>query len=817
MKISYTWLLDYLYIQDKQQKVVVLTPERIADILTEVGLEVEELEPYESVKGGLEGLVIGEVLTVAKHPDADKLSLTTVSLGGEMPVSIVCGAPNVAAGQKVVVAPVDCTIYPTKGESFTIRKAKIRGQESHGMICAEDEIGLGESHAGIMVLPADAPVGMAAADYFGVFRDWLIDIALTPNRSDAMSHIGVARDLVAYLNINTAYTASLRLPEHPAIQPAENSLPLTVTVQAQAACPRYSGIVLDGLTVQPSPAWMQHRLMAIGVKPINNVVDVTNFVLHEMGQPLHAFDYAHIQGGQVVVKMLPSDTPFITLDGDERKLHAEDLMICDAEQGMCIAGVYGGKGSGVSATTQQIFLESAYFHPTYIRKTALRHQLRTDAAMHFEKGIDPNLTIPAMQRAVYLLAEIAGGQVASGVFDCNPNPVQPAVVHLKDSYITTMAGEPMAQEVVTRTLTSLGMGIERTADGYQITVPTYKTDVNRPADVMEELLRLYGYNNIVTGDVMHPSLSVHAAADVMERREKIANWLAAGGAMECQNLTFAAAAQLDRTGLTKHITPARLLNPLSAEMDVLRPHLLPGLLQSAARNINHRNADLQLFEFGNGVVAEGEEFTETMWLGLLLTGQLTAESWEAQAQPVQFYHLKQKVRHLLSLLGLTNLQEAPASADYLDYGLDLLSGDNLLGSLGLVQPSIAKAFDIKRPIYFAQLNWNAIEQLARQHRIQFTDIARFPAMRRDLALVIDRSVTWQQLEALALREGGKYLQEVGLFDTYEDERLGNNKISYAMRFIFQDKQATLTDKPVDKAMQHLMDAFHRQFDATIRQ
>lgn len=815
MKISYTWLLDYLLI-DHSGTQMTLSPQQVTDMLTEIGLEVEELTHYEAIPGGLNGLVIGHVLDTWPHPNADRLKVTRVDIGHDEPSTIVCGAPNVAPGQKVVVATVGSTLYPTKGEPFTINKAKIRGEGSFGMICAADEIGLGEDHAGIMVLHEDAPVGQPAASYFKVFQDWVIEIGLTPNRSDAMSHIGVARDLVAHLNVNTPYTATLQLPKLQDIETPAATHPIHVSVEDNIACPRYAGLVFDELQIGSAPQWMTDRLEAIGVKSINNVVDITNFILHEWGQPLHAFDYQKIADHQIQVKKLPQDTSFVSLDGEERKLHEDDLMICNRDEAMCIAGVYGGLESGVTDQTETLFLESAYFDPIHIRKTALRHNLRTDAAMHFEKGIDPNLTLPALQRAADLLGRYAQATVASPLVDINPDPVEPATVVLTKHYLTTMAGEHLDDNKVTEILTSMGMHVVSSADAFTVKVPTYKTDVTRPADVMEELLRIYGYNNIQTPEVMHTAISIHAREDVYAHRERALQYLAHNGFVECYNLSFTAGYQLIKAEQAKE-TDAVLLNALSAELDVMRPDLLYGMLQTAARNLNHRNDDLKLVELGRQYALGEDGFEEAHQLLLLITGQTGKESWESVASPVGYYDIKRPVVHLLEHLGVSHTDAQPVTGNTFTFGQQLLHQEQLLADIGLVNPKLAKHFDIKKPVYVARVYWDTVEALAQKAKIVFQPIPRFPGIRRDLALVIDKEVSYQDLEQLAVKEGGQYLQSINLFDIYEDKKLGEGKLSYALSFTFRDDKGTLTDKPVDKVMQRLIEQYAATFQATIRQ
>lgn len=815
MIISYKWCLDYLQLTEEGNPVV-LSPERMAEILTEVGLEVENIIHYEAIPGSLEGLVIGEVLSVAPHPDADRLQLTTVNVGQGDPLPIVCGAPNVAAGQKVVVATVGSTIHPVKGEPFTIKKAKIRGQASAGMICAEDEIGLGQDHSGIMVLEKNAPVGQSATTYFQPYNDWQIEVALTPNRADAMSHIGVALDIVAYLQVNSTIEAQLKLPPLGDIPPPQSEKPITVTIEDAAACPRYTGLVLDQLSIAPSPTWLQNRLQAIGVKPINNVVDITNFVLHEWGQPLHAFDYDAIDGAKIVVKTLEDNTPFTTLDEQKRLLSAEDLMICNAHSGMCIAGVYGGKDSGVTAATRTMFLESAHFDAVHIRNTALRHNLRTDAAMHFEKGLDPNLTLPALQRAIDLLCQMAGAQVASPLHDFYPHPVLPSKVTLTQSYIDTLAGMTFSSEKVHTILEAMGMEVEQQGDAYHVTVPTYKTEVYRPADVMEELLRVYGYNNIPIPETMHLQVSTHAAPDVYRHRERLLQWLAHSGYLECQSLSFLSANQLQKAGM-KGENWATVANPLSAELDILRPDILYSMLQVVAHNLNHRNESLALAELGRTYTHQDQKYQEHHQLVLVRGGTAHTDTWEAPSRMVDYYDIKRTIVHLLSVMHIKDIKWTATDDERLAYGQQLQKGRRLLGVLGAVAPHLLQAFHIKKPVFVAILDVDYLEQLADAMPLQYREVPRYPAMQRDLALVLDKGISYSRLEAEAVQYGGPFLESVHLFDSYSDKKLGENKISYAIRFTFRKNDSTLTDKPVDKVMKRLMERYTQEFKATIRQ
>jgi phenylalanyl-tRNA synthetase beta chain len=814
MLISYKWLNDYLQIK-KNGKPVEINPDELESILTETGLEVESVTPFESIKGGLEGLVIGEVLSVEKHPDADRLTLAKVLYADE-PVDIVCGAPNVKAGQKVVVAPVNTTIFPIKGEPFKIKKAKIRGIASYGMICAEDEIGIGENHDGIIELPRDVEVGIDAKSYYKPETDWIFDIALTPNRSDAHSHIGVARDIAAYLKINSDYDVALINPAIPEPAITENKLPIDVTIENTKACPRYAGIVLSGITVKPSPEWMKKKLIAIGVKPINNVVDITNFILHEYGQPLHAFDYDKIKGHKIIVKTSRDEAQFKTLDGDTRKLHRDDLVICDQKNAMCIGGVYGGFDSGVKDETTTIFLESAYFDPVFIRKTAMRHNLRTDAAMRFEKGIDPQMAVTALKRAVSLLSEYAAAMTASPVIDVYPNPVKPATVKLSIAYVHTLCGEKIPVETMISIFEALGIEIlDRNENEMTVEVPTFKTEVTRPADLVEELLRIYGFNNISIQSEFRPVIKVDMDRDINKYREIAANYLADTGFNEMVSWSFARSELLQKAGMSNE-TDVRLFNPLSADLDTMRPGLMSSVMQVVQYNHNRKNIDLKLFELGRSYHKINGQFDEREHLVLAMTGNVQPESWENENTTVDFYTLKSRVVNLLRKLGLEKYTFQPLEDNHFEYGLTASSYQGDIVKLGLVRKELAKVFGIKKEVWFADFDWQVIEKEIANKKTRFEPISKYPAIRRDLAMIADDNIEYAALKLFAQKIGGKLLKEVHLFDIYKDKKLGEGKISYALSFVFQDKTKTLTDRGIDVIMNKLIAGYEKEFDVNIR-
>ena len=807
MTISYNWLSEYLP--------VAVAPERLSRILTSIGLEVEKMEPFEEVKGGLKGLVIGEVLQAEQHPNADKLRLTRVNVGSGEPLQIVCGAPNVAAGQKVVVATVGTTIYPTSGEPLTMKVAKIRGSESHGMICAEDEIGLGTSHAGIMVLPPDARVGMAAAEYFKPYSDIIYEIGLTPNRMDAMSHWGVARDVCAYLSHHDKKEARPVIP-NANLKPDNNSLPVQVVIEAKEACRRYSGVTIKGITVKESPKWMQERLKAIGLRPINNIVDITNYIQHETGQPLHAFDYNAIKGGKVVVKTLPANTSFKTLDEKERKLHAEDLMICNAEEGMCIAGVFGGLESGVTESTTNVFLESAYFDPTAIRKTSFRHGLRTDAATRFEKGIDISNTVAVLKRAAQLIKEIAGGEIASDFVDVYPDPLPKAEVLLKNQYLKKLSGKNYHPETVKNILYSLGFRVVKEGmDAISFEVPYHKPDVTLPADIVEEILRIDGLDNIEipTAITLSPAVESNSRGDLL--KERVANALVGLGFAEIltnsiTNSRYATGAELEST--------VKLLNNLSSELDVLRPNMLYTALEVIAFNHNRKAANLKFFEWGKTYATTGAgQYSEAAHFCLYLTGQTAANSWKGKGAAADLYYLKGVAQSILTLAGLPDAQfERDETNAQFSSGLKVVVNGQTVVTLGQVSGKVATAFDIKTPVFVADINWDALLKYTAGNTIMYKPLPKFPAVERDLAVVVPSQMPFAQLNSLIKKLRLDKLQEVKLFDIFESEKLGKNKKSLAINFTFLDEEKTLTDKEIDGWMQKIMNSLEKEGGAEIR-
>ncbi len=809
MTISYNWLCDYLPVKP--------APEELSVILTAIGLEVESLERFESIKGSLEGLVIGEVLTVEKHPNADKLRLTTVNTGNGAPLAIVCGAPNVAAGQKVVVAPVGTTIYPASGEPLTMKKAKIRGEDSFGMICAEDEIGLGSGHDGILVLDASLQPGTPAREIFQPYQDWIFEIGLTPNHMDAMSHMGVARDVCAFLNNReNTQVYHVRKPGISAAAKAAKPLPITVEVKNTDACPRYCGQSITGVKVGPSPSWMQHRLLAIGVRPINNIVDITNYVLHETGQPLHAFDAAAIKGGKIIVENLPAGTAFISLDGKERKLDAGDLMICDGEDnGLCIAGVFGGLGSGVKEATTDIFLESAYFNATSIRKTSVRHGLRTDAAIRFEKGLDISLAPFALERAVALISELAHGAPASDLTDVYPAPVQPFQIDVTYDYIRTLSGHQYPEAQIKNILCSLGFTIhEESGNRLRVAAPLHKPDITIPADIVEEVMRIDGLDNIPIPALVSMAPSVQAQPDKERVKERIADYLAGNGFSEIFTNSITNAqyySHLDADTLVK------MLNSLSADLNVLRPSMLETGLERIAYNLNRRNDDLLFFEFGKTYRQEAVgQYPESAHLTLYLTGRKLPENWMQQEKPVDFYDLKGYIGNILQMLGLQAPQMTAATVHGLQPAFEITSAGKTIAVAGNVAPAQLKAFDIKQPVWYADFNWDVILSLLPTKDAFYEEIPRFPSVRRDLALVLDKNVPFAAVETAARSVKTTLLQQINLFDVFESDKLGAGKKSYAVSFTFQDKEKTLTDQETDTLVNKLVKAFESQLQAEIR-
>ena len=805
MTISYKWLSEYLPVQ--------IEPERLSKILTSVGLEVEKMETFEEVRGGLKGLLIGEVIHAERHPNADKLTLTKVNVGKDEPLQIVCGAPNVAAGQKVVVATVGTTIYPTAGDPLTMKVAKIRGAESYGMICAEDEIGLGTSHAGIMVLPQETKVGTTAADYFQPYSDIIYEIGLTPNRMDAMSHWGVARDVCAYLSHHDKKELKPVLPK--TNFKADNTfLKIDVSIESTEACKRYSGVCLSSVQVRESPRWLQERLKSIGLRPINNIVDITNFIQHETGQPLHAFDYDQIKDQKVVVKMLPKGTPFVTLDEKERKLNSEDLMICDAGEPMCIAGVFGGLHSGVTEKTTNIFLESAYFDPTFIRKTSFRHGLRTDAATRFEKGIDISNTVNVAKRAAMLMKEIAGGSIASDIVDVYPDPEPKNEVTIKYHYLKKLSGKNYHPDTVKNVLQSLGFVIERdNMDTLTVAVPYHKPDVSLPADIVEEVLRIDGLDNIdiPTTISISPSIEENYKADLL--KEKISNVLAGLGFTEILTNSITNAAYFSETELK---TVVRLLNNLSSELNIMRPSMLHTALEVIAFNINRKNPSLKFFEFGKTYSTGGiGEYKELTHLSLYLTGQVNDTHWKTKPVPSDIYYIKGIAEAILTALGIKNISFENTESNELQTALTAgLNGEKLI-ELGRVQNSLASKFDIKQPVFFADIYWDVLLKYAGK-QVQFKEISKYPSVERDLALIVPKSMKYQQVKEQLSKLRLNKLQDVKLFDVFESEKFGAGKKSMAVNFTFMDEEKTLTDKEIDSWMNKIMATLEKELNAEIR-
>jgi len=804
MKVSYNWLKNYLDVTPD--------PNKVSEILTDCGLEVEGFEKIQTIKGGLEGLVIGEVLTKEKHPDADKLSVITLSINEADPLNIVCGAPNVAVGQKVVVATIGTTLYDGD-DSFKIKKSKIRGQLSEGMICAEDEIGLGASHDGIMVLAEDAKIGTPAKEFFNIEDDYTYEIGLTPNRADGTGHIGVARDLVTVLRLSQE--ANLIKPSVDNFKIDNSDLNISVSVEDSELCPRYSGVTLSGIEVKESPDWLKNRLNSIGLTPINNIVDVTNFVLHETGQPLHAFDAANIKGNKVVVKQLDDKTKFTTLDDTERELSDKDLMICNAEEGMCIAGVFGGASSGVSNTTTSIFLESAYFNPVSIRKTAKRHGLNTDASFRYERGGDPNITIYALKRAILLMQEVAGGKVSSDIIDIYPNPIANFTIDFSYANCDRLIGEKIDRTTIKNILTALEIEIiEESEIGLQLSVPPFKVDVQREVDVIEEVLRVYGYNTIALSDTMTSTLSYRQKPDKEKITNILSDLLVANGFNEMMSNSLTKASYYKETSENL----VKMLNPLSNELNVMRQTMLYNGLETIVYNQNRKSADLRLFELGKTYWKQGSEFKETNFISLFISGAFQPENWNTNKDSSNFYHLKGFVTALLERFGLTNLKFESKETDlpHLDYGLQLIVNNKVVAQLGKVKTSTQKDFSITNEVFYAELNYDNFLALVNHNKIKYKEVSKFPAVRRDLALLLDTNINYSQIEKIAKKQEKKLLQQVNLFDVYEGKNLDEGKKSYAVSFVFQDEHKTLTDKQIDKMMSKMINSLERELGAKLR-
>lgn len=820
MNISYNWLKEYLDFD--------LQPEEVSAALTSIGLETGGVEEVQTIKGGLEGLVIGEVLTCEEHPNSDHLHITTVNVGGEEPLQIVCGAPNVAAGQKVVVAVNGTKLYDGD-EVFTIKRSKIRGVESNGMICAEDEIGIGTDHAGIIVLPADVVVGTPAKEYYNVKSDYVLEVDITPNRVDGTSHFGVARDLAAYLKQNGKPTA-LKRPSVDAFKIDDETPAIEVIVENTEACPRYSGVTIKGVTVKESPEWLKNRLNIIGLRPINNVVDVTNFVLHEMGQPLHSFDAGKVKGNKVIVKTQPEGTKFVTLDGVERTLTDRDLMICNTEEAMCIGGVFGGLDSGVTEQTTDVFLESACFHPTWIRKTARRFGLNTDASFRFERGLDANNTIYVLKRAALLIQEVAGGKITGAIQDVYPNPVQPYTVELTYDKINSLIGKDIPVETVKSILTSLEMEIvSETAEGLTIHVPVYRIDVQRDVDVIEDILRIYGYNNIEFSDSVKSNLSYKTATDrSYELQNLISEQLCGSGFNEIMNNSLTRSAYYDELTTYPVSHCVMLMNPLSADLNGMRQTLLFGGLESIEHNAKRKNGNIRFFEFGNcydyNVEKKREdaalaEYSEDYRLGMWVCGNRVENSWAHADEKSSVYELKAYVENILVRLGV-NMKKVifgNLSNDIYSTGVSITTANGReLGTFGIVNRKICKAMDIDFEVYYAELSWTLLMKDTKKNKVTFSEISKFPAVKRDLALLLDKSVQFAEIEKIAEESERKLLKEVSLFDVYEGKNLPAGKKSYAVSFYLQDETKTLNDKQIDAIMQKIRKNLESKLGASLR-
>ena len=831
MNISYKWLKEYVDFD--------LTPQQVCDALTSEGLEVDALEEVQSIRGGLKGLYVGKVLTCEMHPNSDHLHVTTVDLGKGEPQQIVCGAPNVAAGQKVIVADLGCVLYDGDKE-FVIKKSKLRGVESNGMICAEDEIGVGTSHEGIIVLPEDAPVGQPAAEYYNLESDWLIEIDITANRADALSHYGVARDLYAWLRANGKET-NLHRPSNDAFSVDNHDLPIDVTIENTDACKRYACVSITNCEVKESPDWLKNKLSVVGLRPINNIVDITNYIMMAYGQPLHCFDADMVTGHHIIVKDQNEGKKFVTLDGEEHTLGEHDLAICNTEEPMCIAGVFGGKGSGTYETTKNVVLESAYFHPTWIRKSARRHGLSTDASFRFERGIDPNGVIYALKQAAILCKELAGGKVSMEIRDEYPNPIANPKVSLKYDYVNSLIGKEIGVDTIKNIVTSLEMQIlSEDAEGLELEVPAYRVDVQRPCDVVEDILRIYGYNNVEIPTQLKSSLVLPEDDDRKHQLENIVGEQLVGcGFNEILNNSLSKLSYYDGMQNSYPLeSTVRVMNPLSADLGVMRQSILFGGLESIVRNANRKNPNLRFFEFGNCYYFNGERdkeeneklangedglpikaYAQEMHLGLWVTGKRVEGSWAHADEDSNFYELKAYVQNIFRRIGVPEgmLVMEKCEKDIFDKALTIKNrGGKVFAELGIVNHKLQKKFDIDRPVYFADLSWDALMKATKKSAVLFTELSKFPSVSRDLALLIDKNVEFAQIEQIARQTEKKLLKSVELFDVYEGKNLPEGKKSYAVNFILQDEQKTLNDKQIDAIMQKLIANLKKQLNAELR-
>ena len=803
MKISYNWLSEYL--------TEIPEPGKLSSILTSVGLEVETLEKYEDIKGGLEGLIIGEVIECIKHPDADKLKLAKVNIGGGELLQIVCGAPNVAVGQKVVVATVGTTIYPLKGEPITMKNAKIRGYESQGMICAEDEIGIGESHAGIIVLPESVEIGSKASAYFAPYSDWIYELGITPNRMDAMSHLGVAKDVYAYLSHHNKKSAPVRSPFKNNFKVDNNKLSIEVTIENKEACQRYSGVSITNITITESPKWLQQKLKSIGIRPINNIVDITNYILHETGQPLHAFDADEVKGKKIIVKNLAEGTTFITLDEKERKLNAEDLMICDGDEApMCFGGVFGGLKSGIKDSTKNIFLESAWFQPRSIRRTSLRHNLRTDASSRFEKGVDISNTVAVLKRAAMMIHEIAGGEIASDVIDVYPNPKHKTEVVLKNHYLKKISGKNYHPDTIKNILQSLEFEILKEGqDDIRVAVPFSKPDISLPADIIEEIMRIDGYDNVEIPSAITISPAVETAGFEAAYKEKVANYLTGLGFSEMLTNSITNSAYYDEEVLQ---TTVKLLNNLSVALDVMRPALLETGLESVGHNINHKNNNLLLFEFGKAYSTSGiGKYNEEEHLCLYTSGNKNQQGWKDKENKTDIYFIKGVCEKLFQLSGVGDISFKVADSSLVAY-----AKKEMVAEINAVQKNKLEQFSIKQPVFFADIYWEKLTALAKKIKVEFSEISKYPEVQRDISMIVNKNISYENVERLTKNLNISKLVSIKLFDIFESEKLGMDKRSLAISFTFSDKEKTLTDKEIDAMMDKIIVSYTKELAAEIR-
>lgn len=808
MKISYNWLKQFI----KTDK----TSEEISTLLTDLGLEVEGVEKFESVKGGLKGVVTGLVLTCEKHPNADKLKITTVDVGEEKPLQIVCGASNIAQGQKVPVATIGTTLYDTEGNSFQIKKGKIRGEESYGMICAEDELGLGSSHEGIMVLDENAKIGSPVSEIFNIENDEVFEIGLTPNRADAMSHWGVARDIKAGLQHSEGINSELMTPSISSFRIDKRTLKIGVDVEDTKLCPRYCGVTISGVTVKESPEWLKNRLKAIGITPKNNIVDVTNYVLHELGQPLHAFDASKIKGNKIVVKQAVEGEKFVTLDEVERTLSSEDLVIYNEEVPMALAGVMGGKDSGVTESTSNIFLESAYFDAVSVRKSAKRHSINSDASFRFERGIDPAITEYALKRAVILIKEIAGGEVTSDVIDLYPKKVEGFQVFLHFETLNKIIGQEIPKETVKNILTSLEIKIGNISDvGLGLTIPPYRVDVQREIDVIEDILRVYGYNNIEFTQKLNASIANSSRTEEYKLQNIVAELLSSNGFNEIMSNSLTTP---DYIKLSEQLSEDRnvtILNPLSSDLSVMRQSLLFSGLEAVSYNINRKNADLKFYEFGNIYKKHFNEYIENKHLAIFITGNRNTESWIEKSQKSDFFLLKAHLNKIFNRLGIKNIRTSILSDDIFSEGIALVRGNDVLAEFGVLKKSILKHFDIRQEVLYADVKWENVCKMV-SDKIKFTEIAKYPEVRRDLALLLDENVTFESIYQIAEQTDKKLVKEIDLFDVYQGDKLPEGKKSYAVSFILQDKEKTLTDQQIEKTMSKILGNLTEKLGASLR-